>query len=354
MSHDVIGLFNQLAQNDFGFFQRVNSLADIMSRDIKQLTLDDKFEDVAEFFRKNRIHHAPVVEDGDVVGIVSDRDILRQLPPMLGTAAEGDDDHLALQTTVSQFMTRGPVALPVTSTPVAALTLMLDHHIDSVLVHDEQNELQGIITPRDFMKLVILFHQVCTKAPSLERLRLVDLDVSRGLPLDLIFSRSARSVRDVMTKGVRCLAENDSIETAIELMQSLQVRHLPVIDDSQRLIGLVTDREIVRFLPFPMLRQDSPSGFRDSLFAIADPKVITRPVTEIMDSDPPTIGPDNLLLDGIDVLMGKTISGIPVIDEPENRICGVLTTTDILRVIRIALQIGSLLNSTSQDAGTSK
>ena len=70
---------------------------------------------------------------------------------------------------------------------------------------------------------MLLFHRVCTATPDLVRLRLVDLDMSRGLPLDFVFSRGARSVRDVMTREVTWIDTNDRVARAIDLMQSLEI-----------------------------------------------------------------------------------------------------------------------------------
>ena len=340
MTQGVVNLFNQLAQNDFGFFQKIRSLEDIMTHGVKSLGLDDTYEVVVDFFRKNGFHHAPVIEEGDVVGIISDRDVLRHRPPKLGSAAEEDNDHLALRTPASQFMTRATIALPANSSPIRALSLMLDNHVDSVLVHDGNKQVVGIMTPRDFMKMVLLFHRVCTGRPSLVRFRLVDLDLTRGIPLDMIFSRGARSVRDVMTKDVKCLAETDTVATAIELMQTLEVRHLPVIDESQGLIGMVSDREVLRCLPLPAPRLEFnvSQHFRAPLFAVDDDRVLGQPVTSVMNRNPTTTNSDCLFVDAIGFLLEQTISGLPVVDA-ESKVVGMFTTTDVLRVLRIVLQM---------------
>lgn len=347
MTSGVIDLFNRLAQNDFGFFQRVNSLSDMMTSDFKSLALDDTLGDAIECFATNQIHHAPVIDEGDVVGIISDRDLLRHHPPMLGTAAEGDKDHLALRTPVSQMLTRATIALPCDSTPLEALDRMLNHHIDSVLVQDANQKLQGIVTARDFMQMVNLFHHVCTRGPDLVRLRLVDLDVSKGLPLDVIFSRGARSIRDVMTKEIESVGEGDTIAKTIEIMQTRHVRHVPVVDDSNCLIGMLTDREILRFLPIPVPRQDprSKPSFRRALFTVSDSKVFGERVSSIMDRNHATVHPEGLLLNGVKLLIGQTISGLPVVENDENILCGILTTTDILRVFRVILQISALVSA---------
>ena len=344
MSSGVIELFNQLARNDFGFFQKIASVADVMSSEFKMITLDHTYEQIAELFRQTGFQHAPVAaDDGDVVGIVSDRDLCRFRPPRLGTAAEADDDHRVLQVPAAQFMTRGVISVPTSSPLLGAVRKMLEHHIDSVLVHDDSHQVKGIITPHDLMKLIILFHQVCTRDQGLERLRLVDLDVSRGLPLDAIFSRGARSVRDVMTRDAKCLSEKDSIQTAMELMQSLRVRHLPVISTDKRLAGMVSDREILRELPPISSRPDQVENerFRSRLFATDAP--VVGSVAAIMDTQPSTVSPDGLFVDAVNQLVDTASNALPVVED--GKLVGILTTMDVLRVLGVILQIVEILPS---------
>ncbi len=350
MSRGVSDLFSQLVQNDYGFFERI-TLSDIMTTEVKELSLDDTHEQVADFFQRHSIHHAPVVaDDGDVVGIVSDRDLLRHQPPFLGTAAEGDKDYLATRESVASFMTRGTISLLSHESPITALSLMLDHHVDCVLVHDDDTRLRGIVTTRDFMKMALLFHQVCSHGPSLERFRLVDLDFRRGLSLDLIFSRCTRTVRDVMTKEVRSLLESDTIGSAIKMMKMHEVRHVPIVDDSDRLVGIVSDRDVLKFLPLPVPRRDlvASADFREALFALKETKILGERLGAIMNRSQVSVTPDSLLMRTLDIFMAETLSGVAVVENEENRLCGILTTTDILRVFRNALHMGQL-SSTSKN-----
>ncbi len=192
-----------------------------MTKSPRCLTLDDTFATATDLLRKGRFHHAPVLnpDDQTVVGIVSDRDLLRQLPRSLGTAAERDDDHKTLQDGVAKFMTRKPIWCSSDCSPVKVMTLMLDHHIDSVLVSTDGKTLDGIVTPRNLIKTLLLYHHVCSRDFDLKRLRLVDLDLQNGIPLDQVFSRGAQTVRDVMTKNPGTIQSDDLLSTAIARMQ---------------------------------------------------------------------------------------------------------------------------------------
>lgn len=47
-------------------------------------------------------------------------------------------------------------------------------------------------------------------------------------------------VRDVMSEGVVCVNQNDSVEDAAQVMSDYQIRRLPVVDDNNRLVGIVS------------------------------------------------------------------------------------------------------------------
>lgn len=342
MSIGAIDLFTQLVENDFGFFEKIQTTRDMMTPLPKKLGLDDTLQAAIDLFRKGRFHHAPVVspEDGDIVGVVSDRDILRYYPYYLGTLSEGDDDQRALATPVSQFMSRDVVHVSADSSPFDAVTMMLKNHVDSVLVYDDPKQIDGIVTPRDFIRILLLYHQICTRNTDLARLRIVDLEITDRIPVDLIFSRGAQTVRDVMTKNVESIDGEAYIENAIELMQSNEVRHLPVTNDNGRLVGLLSDREILKWLAVPKFggSQNSPEGFRDSLFETDDVSSLRGICRDVMITPPHSVASNSLLVDLMLHFSKGTTSGVPVIDE-EGQLCGILTTTDILRVCRVVFHL---------------
>ena len=341
----VVDLFNQIAENDFGFFQQVHTVADVMTRSPRCLTLDDTFEAATDLLRKGRFHHAPVLnpDDQSVVGIVSDRDLLRQHPRSLGTAGERDDDHKTLRDGVANFMTRRPIWCTSECSPVKAMTLMLDHHIDSVLVSTDGKTLDGIVTPRNLIKTLLLYHHVCTRDFDLRRLRLVDLDLKNGIPLDEVFSRGAQTVRDVMTKDAATIQGDDLLSTAIARMKDRKIRHLPVLNKEQKVVGMLSDREILKCLPSPGQRSAEPEKhFREVLFATDDKAALHTHVHSVMCEQAQTVNPDMLLTDALAILNGTSVSGLSVVDANTRQLCGVLTTSDILRVFRVVMQIGTL------------
>ena len=55
-------------------------------------------------------------------------------------------------------------------------------------------------------------------------------------------------VRDIMSKDVVTLHEDDTIKKAAQLMNSKKIGGLPVVDDHNRLIGIITESDVFRIL----------------------------------------------------------------------------------------------------------
>ena len=53
------------------------------------------------------------------------------------------------------------------------------------------------------------------------------------------------TARDIMTKGVRCIPAHESLDRAAEMMMELNVGALPICDGNDRMVGMLTDRDIV-------------------------------------------------------------------------------------------------------------
>ncbi|MEQ9411073.1 MAG: CBS domain-containing protein [Fuerstiella sp.] len=351
----VVDLFHQIAKNDFGFFQQVKSVADVMTKEPLCLSLDDTFEVTEEQFRRKKVDHAAVLnpDDQSIVGVVSDRDLLRHRPRLLGKAAERDEDQKALRDSVTRFMTRSPLWCTGSSSPIHAMSLMLDHHVDSVLVSPDGRTLDGIVTPNNFIQTLLLYHHVCTRDFDLRRLRLVDLDFRNGIPLDEIFSRGAQTVRDVMTKDVECLSFDEVVSAAIAKMQELEVRHLPVVSADGKIVGILSDRDILRCLPVHQNRAEEPeTRFRQVLFATDDRATLHTRVDTIMSRELNSVHPDMLLTDAMAVLQKAAVSGLPVLEPQTKQLCGILTTSDILRVFRVVMHLGMLADSGARTAPT--
>jgi CBS domain-containing membrane protein len=115
-------------------------VADLMSTKLMAARTFELPHNVAERMKEARVRHMPVVdEDGELLGIISDRDLLRAL--------EREREPL-----LRDVMTRHTTYVKPDTPAERALAALLELKIGALPVL-EDNELVGIITETDFMKV---------------------------------------------------------------------------------------------------------------------------------------------------------------------------------------------------------
>lgn len=125
----------------------------IMHRDVITVGLDARVDTVRKLFEKHKFHHLLVVEKNKLVGIVSDRDILKQLSPFLSTASELNRDRSTLEKRMHQIMTRTQLITVEEDTSIeTAADMFVSDNISCLPVLSPEKEIIGIITWRDILK----------------------------------------------------------------------------------------------------------------------------------------------------------------------------------------------------------
>jgi acetoin utilization protein AcuB len=110
-----------------------------------------------------------------------------------------------------------------------------------------------------------------------------------------------------------------SCREAVELMKAHRIRHLAVVDQD-RLIGIVTDRDLRHALLDPAL-QDRPAD--------ADDILESRTVRDVMTWAVITVGPQTNIRQAARLMYEQKIGALPVVDG--GRLVGMLTEYDVLR-----------------------
>ena len=132
------------------------SLGQIMSPQVVTVAMDDGVRVVRQLFEQHRFHHLLVVEGRRLVGVISDRDLLRHVSPFVGhDLAERTQDLATLNKRAHQIMSRTPVAARPETTVGEAIALILQHRISCLPVVDEQSHPVGIVTWRDLLKTLV-------------------------------------------------------------------------------------------------------------------------------------------------------------------------------------------------------
>ena len=134
-----------------------------------------------------------------------------------------------------------------------------------------------------------------------------------------------------MTRRVVTVGPETSVFEAQELMAKNRVRHLPVVEDVDKLIGIVSDRDIRSALPF--------HSFKDGISPEERAKLEDLRVKDIMTRKVFTISPGYTIQDALLMIQNSKVGALPVVDD-EGRLKGILSVRDLLRAFINVLGIG--------------
>ncbi|MCA9255319.1 MAG: CBS domain-containing protein [Phycisphaerales bacterium] len=260
---------------------------------------DDSIDEAIALLDANHFRHLPVVDKGRILGMVSDRDLLRavgMIPSEQRTASHAGPARVGA-TRISQVMSAPVTTIAADAPADQGASLMLEKNIRALpLVY--RDRLAGIVTQTDFLKCYLDDRKIA----KLEGWRF-------------------RKVGDHMTSPVVTLGPNDTFRHAARVMQTNKFRHVPIVEDG-RLVGIVSDRDMRRFLGgFEVENEDDIDDLRTHRPEIS--------MTDVMTRQPKTTHVREALAEVADIMVSQRFGALPVMDE--DRIVGIITEADLLR-----------------------
>jgi acetoin utilization protein AcuB len=126
--------------------------------------------------------------------------------------------------------------------------------------------------------------------------------------------KGSTRVEDVMTRKVITLRPDQTFADVVNLMAKHSFRHFPVVESPARLVGVISDRDILRAL--------ARTGDWNASH-----------VRQFMSRDVVAVKPDTKLSLATGMMLSKRINCLPVVDD-NSVICGIITSTDLLKVFR--------------------
>lgn len=127
-------------------------LKDIMTSPVLTINPDALMVNVAKLFDRKEFHHVVVIEQNRILGVMSDRDILKEVSPFVGSRLmERSQDLNTTKRRVHQVMSRGVITAPPEQTVAKGAATMLEHHISCLPIVDKEESLLGIVTMRDLV-----------------------------------------------------------------------------------------------------------------------------------------------------------------------------------------------------------
>ncbi len=132
---------------------KVTLVRDVMTHEVATLERNDRLSTADNVMRLGRIRHMPVLEDGSLVGLVTQRDLFRgALLKALGYGSKAEQTMLDTLA-VKEVMATDLVTIAADATLQEAARIMVERKIGCLPVV-ENEKLVGILTEGDFVALV--------------------------------------------------------------------------------------------------------------------------------------------------------------------------------------------------------
>jgi CBS domain-containing protein len=128
-------------------------------------------------------------------------------------------------------------------------------------------------------------------------------------------------VREIMTRDVKTLGVNDTLDVARDIMTLGRIRHLPILDDG-KVVGVVTQRDLFS----AGLAAALGYGSRTQATLLK-----TVRVKEVMSKPAVTVSPETSVKEAAQLMMERKIGCLPVVEG--ETLLGLVTETDMLRLI---------------------
>jgi len=192
-----------------------------------------KDADITTFFTKNIRLNIPIVSAA--MDTVTESKLAIAIAQEGGIGVIHKNMSIESQTTEVHKVKRSengmiikPVTIDYNENVGTALAMMKEYHIGGIPVVDKKNKLRGIVTNRD-----------------------------------LRFQRQmTRPIKEIMTKKVITISEFSNFEKAADILQDYKIEKLPVVDENNFVIGLITYKDILKIKQRPNACKDSIGRLR--------------------------------------------------------------------------------------------
>lgn len=145
------------------------------------------------------------------------------------------------------------------------------------------------------------------------------------------------TARDIMTRDIITVTEESTIKELARILTSNQISGVPVIDDSGKLVGVVTESDLI----FQTKKVHIPTVITilDSVFYLENPdkmgdemkKMAGSKVKDILTSSPVTVTEETQLDEIATIMSEKNIHTLPVVNK--DILVGVIGQKDIIRTL---------------------
>ena len=126
-----------------------------------------------------------------------------------------------------------------------------------------------------------------------------------------------------MTEKIISVQEDAPFHEVADKIQRNKIRHLPVVNKDNKIVGLMTERDLYRI--------QSPRRLEDGTWYY-DPEILDNFILkDVMIANPFTFKPDNTVAEAILKMVHNKYGCIPIADA-SGKLCGIVTYVDLLKL----------------------
>lgn len=130
-------------------------------------------------------------------------------------------------------------------------------------------------------------------------------------------------IREWMTRDVVTVQPDTSMMKASKIMRERKFGRLPVVDESGRLVGIVSDRDLKEASPSKATSLD----MHELYYLLSEIKI-----KDIMTKNPVSVKPGETVEKAAILMMNHNFGGMPVVDD-EDKVVGIITNSDVFKVL---------------------
>jgi CBS domain-containing protein len=131
-------------------------ISHIMTTEIIAANPTNRFSQVFQFFSEKEINHMPVVENGKLLGIISNKDMMKYVYKYIIVQKRSDIAALDAEVKLDDIMTKNIVTAHEDITLAEVKDLFAKAHFNCLPIVNGEDKLVGIVTPKDLMKMKVI------------------------------------------------------------------------------------------------------------------------------------------------------------------------------------------------------
>ncbi len=254
---------------------------DIMKCAVVVIRKDESVYEAIRLLMEKNISGLPVVDDTSLVGIISEKDLLKLL-----------FDKEFLPGIVEDYMTKEVVSFDEEDSVLDVCYSLMTNHFRRVPILRRGN-IVGIISRADLIRA----NKDKFKPESMAEESTKHKDVP--------------SASEVMKCGLATVTREAPIYKAMEILAMMDITGLPVVDNYMNLVGIISEKDMLKLL--------------------YDPKAEPGNVEDFMTEEVVSFNQNDNLFDICNCLMNNNFRRVPILDQ--GRLVGIISVTDIILYI---------------------